>query len=80
MTSSGHLSYIYLGKEMNTKTISPDTIVAYEPLSNHGDGSNVLFGDGHVEFVSPAAIRISKQRRRQISSPSSGPRQNNLSR
>jgi prepilin-type processing-associated H-X9-DG protein len=26
-------------------------VIACEPLSNHGDGINVLFGDGHVEFV-----------------------------
>ena len=28
------------------------TVVAYEPLENHvGVGTNVLFGDGHVEFI-----------------------------
>ena len=28
-----------------------DGILAYEPLSNHGDGANVLFDDGHCKFV-----------------------------
>ncbi len=47
----GHCSYIYLGKGFTTAA-SAETILAYEPLKNHdGDGSNVLFGDGHVEFV-----------------------------
>jgi prepilin-type processing-associated H-X9-DG protein len=58
LATSGHLSYIYLGKGMNAKTISPDTVVAYEPLSNHANsGSNVLFGDGHVEFILAPAIK-----------------------
>jgi prepilin-type processing-associated H-X9-DG protein len=58
LTTGGHLSYMYLGKGMNTRTISADTVVAYEPLSNHGnDGSNVLFGDGHVEFLLAPAIK-----------------------
>jgi len=30
----------------------PEKVVAYEPKSNHGDeGGNILFADGHVEFV-----------------------------
>ncbi len=32
-----------------------DNVVLYEPLQNHGgDGGNVLFCDGHVEFVAQA--------------------------
>ena len=32
-----------------------DNVVLYEPLQNHrGEGGNVLFCDGHVEFVSQA--------------------------
>jgi prepilin-type processing-associated H-X9-DG protein len=46
------LSYIYTGQSLTEKTATPATIVAYEPLDNHGnDGANVLFGDGHVEFT-----------------------------
>jgi prepilin-type processing-associated H-X9-DG protein len=59
LTAGGHLSYIYLGKGMNAKTISADTVVAYEPLSNHGgDGSNMLFGDGHVEFIDAKNVNL----------------------
>ena len=55
LTAGGHLSYIYVAKGMNLKTIGDNVVVAYDPLTNHeGTGSNVLFGDGHVEFV-PAA-------------------------
>jgi prepilin-type processing-associated H-X9-DG protein len=46
------LSYIYAGRGLNTKTVSATAVVLYEPLNNHdGDGSHVLFGDGHVEFI-----------------------------
>ena len=32
--------------------IDPSMVLAYEPLSNHGrTGGNVLFADGHSEFV-----------------------------
>jgi prepilin-type processing-associated H-X9-DG protein len=52
--SPGHkhcLSYVYVGKALTEKTATEKTIVAYEPLENHGgQGVNVLFGDGHVEF------------------------------
>jgi prepilin-type processing-associated H-X9-DG protein len=43
-----HLSYVYLGRGLSIKTVTPDTIVAYELVVP--DGTNVLFGDGHVEF------------------------------
>lgn len=29
----------------------------YEPLSDHGTGMNVLFGNAHVEWLSPAQAR-----------------------
>jgi prepilin-type processing-associated H-X9-DG protein len=45
------LSYVYVGRGLNANTATDRTIVAYEPLDNHdGDGTNVLFGDGHIEF------------------------------
>ena len=45
------VSYIYVGKGLTLKA-SDDTVVLYEPLSDHGDeGMNVLFVDGHVEFL-----------------------------
>jgi len=47
-----HCSYIYLGRGMTTNLVAPHCVIGYEPLANHsGDGMNVLFGDGHVEFI-----------------------------
>ena len=52
----GHCSYLYLGKGLRADTVSDDTVVFYEPLSNHaGDGMHVLFGDGHAEWI-PKAV------------------------
>jgi prepilin-type processing-associated H-X9-DG protein len=50
----GHVSYIYLGKGLRAESATEDTVLLYEPLSNHADGMNVLFGDFHVEWL-PAA-------------------------
>jgi type II secretory pathway pseudopilin PulG len=50
------LSYVYVGKGLNTATVAATAIVAYEPLENHdGDGTNVLFGDEHTEWVNKKA-------------------------
>jgi prepilin-type processing-associated H-X9-DG protein len=53
--AAGHkhcLSYIYTGRGLTVATASATSVVAYEPLGNHeGDGTNVLFGDGHVDWV-----------------------------
>lgn len=59
----GHLSYIYLGKGLTSQTATADTVLLYEPLTNHsGDGMNVLFGDFHVEWLSASeAATILKQ-------------------
>lgn len=43
--------YIYLG-EGKTNSAGPEDILAYEKPDIHGrDGFNILYGDGHVEFV-----------------------------
>ena len=57
--AGGHLSYIYLGKGI-TGTPPATMVIAYEPLTNHANsGMNVLFGDGHVDFVGlPAATTL----------------------
>ena len=47
-----HCSYIYLGKGLSTGAITPATVLIVEPLANHdGDGINVLYGDGRVDFI-----------------------------
>ena len=54
MKKPGAVSYIYLVKGLTSADLNqnPDIVLAYEPLSNHGgSGMNVLFGDGHVEFL-----------------------------
>jgi len=54
LSTGGHLSYVYLGAGKRS-SIGPDEIVLYEPITNHnGDGVNLLFGDGHVEFFAKA--------------------------
>jgi prepilin-type processing-associated H-X9-DG protein len=55
LLAPGHCSYIYIGQGLNSGTVAPNAVVAYETVANHGGaGMNVLFGDGHVEFVSAA--------------------------
>jgi prepilin-type processing-associated H-X9-DG protein len=53
-------SYVWMGANLSPRS-NPLCVMAYEPLSNHGgEGINVLFADGHVEFVNKntAAIMI----------------------
>ena len=59
----GHCSYVYLGKGLTESQLDADTVLAYEPLANHGNsGMNVLFGDGHVEWIQrPLAQGLSAQ-------------------
>jgi len=46
------LSYVYTGRGLTVATAAQTAIVAYEPLDNHdGSGTNVLYGDGHVEWI-----------------------------
>jgi len=56
MGAGGHVSYIYLGRGLSVNTVTPNAIVAYEMIPNAGGGTNVLFGDGHVEWVGPVTI------------------------
>ena len=50
-----HCSYVYHGRGKSWPC--GETVpIACEPLANHvGDGMNILFGDGHVEFLTPVA-------------------------
>lgn len=52
----GHCSYIYLVGGQPISAFSADHVLAHDNPMNHGesskmDGINVLFGDGHVEWV-----------------------------
>jgi prepilin-type processing-associated H-X9-DG protein len=50
LNAGGHLSFVYVpGQNVSSPS---NAILLYEPLTNHrSDGTNVLFGDGHVEFL-----------------------------
>lgn len=51
IASGQHTSYIYLGKGLNVHEPA-ETVLIYEPLEDHArEGMNVLFGDGHVQFL-----------------------------
>lgn len=55
----GHLSYVYLGKGMTDQAAATDAVILYEPLTNHSSaGTNVMFGDFHVEWLSAAEAGI----------------------
>jgi len=50
MRKSNLISYTYAGKGLTTQA-SAHTVLLYERLGSHGDGMNVLFADGHVEYL-----------------------------
>lgn len=56
--------YVYIGKGLNNAAPAT-TIVAYEKPESVTDGINVLFGDGHVEFLAMdhALAQIDMQKR-----------------
>ena len=62
LAAGRHASYAYTGRNLNKRGgagAGVSAVVAYEPLSHHGDGIHVLFADGHVAFVPlPDAKRL----------------------
>lgn len=65
-----HCSYVYYGAGM-TASLAPDAVIATEYFTNHGgDGVNILFGDGHVEFFdASAAAKLLRNRLHGSSTP-----------
>lgn len=52
-----HMSYRYYGGGLTTAS-PKEAVLAIEYLSNHdGDGGNILFADGHVDFYQKADYR-----------------------
>lgn len=49
----GNANYVLVSPVKDVPdALPPRTVMLYEPKSNHGDeGGNILFADGHVEFV-----------------------------
>jgi prepilin-type processing-associated H-X9-DG protein len=72
LSARGHESYICI-PNLNS-SVSADTILLYEPLTNHSNaGMNVLFGDGHVEFIpSPSAVMITAELKAGFNPPRKG--------
>ena len=61
LSKPGHLSYVYCAQGLTSASITPDTTLAYEPPTNHrNDGGAILFGDGHVEFLTAKSIQYLK--------------------
>ena len=50
LDAGGHVSYVYLGRGLTARTVTPNMVVAYEMPTSENGGGNVLFGDGHVEY------------------------------
>jgi prepilin-type processing-associated H-X9-DG protein len=51
IASGKHNSYVYVGSGVTTSD-DPTIVVMYEPLGNHErEGMNVLFADGHVDWL-----------------------------
>ena len=44
------LSFVYIGNGL-TDSAANNVVLAYEPITNHGNGSNFLFADGRVRFL-----------------------------
>jgi prepilin-type processing-associated H-X9-DG protein len=52
-----HCSYvqvIYIPRSRFNSTLPAEAVIAHEPLTNHDDGLNVLFYDGHIEWLDKA--------------------------
>ena len=56
LMAGGHLSYVYTGRGLTAQSPA-DAVVAYEPLSNHGDEANVLWADGTLKWLDAAAMK-----------------------
>ena len=54
LSEPGHLSYVYAAGRLKWPAPA-GAVLAHERLENHsGDGINVLYGDGHVDFAGKA--------------------------
>ncbi len=61
---SGLANYVYLPPAARLTDISNrgNTVLMYEPVSNHGDGAGFLMADGHCEYIqSPLADQMIRQ-------------------
>jgi hypothetical protein len=57
LAKGNHASYVYVGKGVSFASLKQ--VLAYEPLSHHdGQGTNVLYSDGTVQFLAPASAMV----------------------
>jgi len=63
LAEGGHLSYIYTGRGVTSRTAIFNTVVAYERPGIWPDGGAVLYGDGHAEFVPTLTLNLIAARR-----------------
>jgi prepilin-type processing-associated H-X9-DG protein len=54
LLAGGHCSYVYVGNSSLHWSMPENLVLAYELPGHHPTGSHILFGDLHVELVSPA--------------------------
>lgn len=50
-SSGNHVSYLFLVPGRKMGDVKDSEIIVYEPVTHHLDGANVLFGDGHVQWL-----------------------------
>jgi prepilin-type processing-associated H-X9-DG protein len=59
--------YVYLWFQGMSSTIDAEVVVAFDAAAlDDGEGTNVLFGDGHVEWLTPAGFDRALERSREI--------------
>ena len=52
-----HCSYLYFGRGLTAKTVTDTTVIACDAPDDHDrDGCNVLYGDGHADWETPAEV------------------------
>jgi prepilin-type processing-associated H-X9-DG protein len=50
--------FVFVRPGAVANTVTAQDLVAYEPLDYHdGEGSNALFGDGHVSWLTPTDLK-----------------------
>jgi prepilin-type processing-associated H-X9-DG protein len=69
LSAGGHLSYVYFPDLTNSSPAN--RLVLYENPTDHHDGVNMLFGDGHVDWIPMAQAQpmIAQMKAAQRSTP-----------
>lgn len=56
---AGHVDtyYKYVVGGRSAGAVLGDEVIVYEPVEIHGGGANVLYGDGHVEWIDASGFQ-----------------------